>query len=200
MKIIRLSSSGERIAGISFSVITIIALGFLLFVLRSNMTVLLLCGLLAVILSGALIFYMVSILKSAVIPHPETKTLEVKGFPSYTLDLSKAVLLQTLPRKSSHITTRVMYFTDEEENILAAVPTFFIQKQGIWADPTAKEIARELGIEFQQNVPDWEFDKELRLAHEKEVAEQEKLEQQERRAKRKAYRVAKIRQRMKENK
>ena len=64
-------------------------------------------------------------------------------------------------------------------------------RQGIWADPVAKEIAAELGIDFKQNVPDWELDKEKYKEHMKEEAEREKKEAKERRQNKMKYRIEK---------
>lgn len=75
--------------------------------------------------------------------------------------------------------------------MIATVPTMFTHKQGIWADPMAKEMAQYLGIEFKQNVPDWEFDKEKYKEHQKEVAEQQRKEAKERRQKRMEQRMNK---------
>ena len=45
----------------------------------------------------------------------------------------------------------------------------------------AKEMAKELGIEFVDTVPLWEYDEEAGKQHRKEVAEQQKREVKERR-------------------
>ena len=55
----------------------------------------------------------------------------------------------------------------------------------------AKEIAAELGIDFKQNVPDWELDKEKYQEHVKEEAAREKAEAKERRKKKMQYRIEK---------
>ena len=111
----------------------------------------------------------------------QTKVLEVRGFPTnYTRDLSEAILVQTFARKSGHTTSRVIIFSDKEENIIATIPTLFTYKQGVMADPLAKEMAEALGIEFQANVPAWYYDKEAFKQHQIEEAQREKEEREER--------------------
>jgi hypothetical protein len=121
----------------------------------------------------------------------QNKTIEVRGIANFTADISKAVLLQTIGRKNSQTSVRVLVFTDEEMEIVANVPTMFTFKQGILAEPMAKEMAKELGIEFKENVPVWEYDKEAYKQHQKEAAEREKREAKERRKARFAWRIKK---------
>lgn len=184
MKEFPLSTSKERLAGISFSVMMILCFGVLLFALRNHTMLLVLVALCAVPLTVLLIFYMISISKSTCFVDKERKILEVKGFPSYTRDISNAVLLQTLSRRSGHTMTRVLVFSDAEETIIATVPTLYTFKRGLQAEPMAKEMAAYLGIEFQANVPAWEYDKEAYKQHQIEVAEAEKAERKERIARR----------------
>lgn len=181
MKEFQLSSPKERTAGIAFSGVMVVCFGVLLFALRSNIGLLIFCALCALLLTVLLGFYVVSVLKAACIWDPEKKTLEVKGFPTYTLDLSRAVLLQTLPRRSGHATVRCLVFTDAEENILATIPTLFTSRQGLLAEPFAKEMAKEMGIAFKQNIPEWEYDKEKYQEHQKQVAEEERAASRARR-------------------
>lgn len=181
MKQYHLSSRGERIAGITFSIIMPICFGILLYCLRGDLTLLLLCGLGVVLLTGLLMFYIASILKAVCIWDAATKKMEVKGFPSYTLDLSNAVLLQTLPRKSGHTIARVMVFTDAQEEIVAVVPTLFTWRSGILAEPFAKGLAQDMGIGFKENVPEWQYNKEKFKEHVKEEEAQEKAASKARR-------------------
>jgi TfoX/Sxy family transcriptional regulator of competence genes len=74
------------------------------------------------------------------------------------------------------------------------VPTYFTSKRGVLAEPLAKQMAAELGIQFQSNVPEWMYDKEARKAHDIEEAKREKEEAKAEREARKAMRVAKLRQ------
>ena len=184
MKEFPLSTKTERLAGVSFSVVMILVFAFLIFVLRNNMMLLVLVALCAVPLTALLIFYMISITKSTCFVDKETMTLEVKGYPSYSYDISSAVLLQTVSRRSSHSMTRTLVFTDAEEKIIASVPTLYTTKRGLQAEPMAKEMAAYLGIEFQANVPAWEYDKEAYKQHLKDEAEADKRERKERIARR----------------
>lgn len=180
MKEFPLSTSKERLAGISFSAAMILLFVFLLFVLRNNLMLLVLVGLCAVPLTALLIFYIISITKSTCFVDKEHRTIEVRGFPSYQLDISSAVMLQTVSRRSSHSMTRTLVFTDAQEQIVAAVPTLYTFRRGLKAEPMAKEMAAYLGLEFQANVPAWEYDKEAWKQHQIEEAEKNKKERQER--------------------
>ena len=180
MREFQLSTAKERISSVIFSVIMIACFGLLLYVLRGNTMLLLLCGLAILLLTVLMIFSVISVLTSKCIVNAETKTLEVKGFPSYTKDISSAVLLQTMARKSGHAMTRVLIFSDAEETIIASVPTLFTTRQGVQAEPMAKEMAQFLGIAFQENIPAWEYDKEKYKEHLKEVEAEEKAARKER--------------------
>ena len=180
MKEFPLSTSKERNASILFSIAAILCFGLLLFALRNNTSMLILCGLCVAPVTAILIFYIITVLKTVCILDTQNKTLEVKGFPSYTRDLSKAVLVQTLARKNGHTISRVLIFSDAEENIIATIPTLFTYKQGALADPLAKEMAEALGIEFQANVPAWHYDKEAYKQHQIDEAQREKEEREER--------------------
>ena len=184
MKEYRLSSPEERLAGISFSVVMVIVFGILLFTVRGNLTMLITCTLAVLLITVLLGFYVLSVLKAACVLDPKAKTMEVKGFPTYTVDLSGAVLLQTLPRRSGHTSVRCLVFSDTDDKIVAAVPTLFTYKQGVRAEPLAMEIAKELGIEFKENVPVWEYDKEEMKKH---LAEENEKEKAASRAKRQAF-------------
>lgn len=194
MKEFRLSTPGERAAGISFSVCAIVCFGILLYALRSNTALMIVCGLGALLISALLVYYIISAVKGVCIVDREAKTVEVKGATHYTVDVSKAVLLQTLPRKNGQTTIRVLVFSDAEEQIVATIPTMFTYRQGILADPMAKDMAKELGIGFKQNVQDWELDKKKYQEHQKEVAEQERREAKEKRQKRMEMRIQKYKQ------
>ena len=193
MKEFRLSTAAERATGIVFTAAMIAVFAALLYATRSNTMLLTVCGLGVALISVMLIIYVLSVLKAAAIVDPQNKQFHVRGVKSYTLDLSEATLLQTIARKNGQTTVRLLVFSNKEEEIIATVPTMFTFRQGIWADPVAKEIAAALGIEFKQNVPDWELDKEKYKEHMKEEAEREKKEAKERRKKRMELRVQKRR-------
>ena len=189
MKEFRLSTAAERAAGVCFTAVALFGFGALLYALRNEMFMLIFVGMGAVLVSALLVMYVLSVLKAAV--QVDGKKLHVKGVKNYTLDLSEAVLLQTIGRKNGQSTMRILVFSNKDEEIIATVPTMFTFRQGIWADPVAKEIAGEMGIEFQQNVPDWQLDKEKYKEHVQEEAEREKKEARERRQKKMALRIQK---------
>ena len=181
----QLSTKKERILSVCFCVVMIAAMGALVYALRNNTMLLILCGLFGLLLSVLMVFSVATMLKSKCIVNAETKTLEVKGNPSYTKDLSKAVLLQTIAKKSGHTMSRMLVFSDAEETVLAMVPTMYTSRQGILAEPMAKEMAQFLGIDFHENIPAWEYDKEAYEQHLKDEAEREKAERKERQEMRK---------------
>ena len=197
MKEYRLSTPNERLAGISFSVVMIIAFGILTYVLRKQIGLMLFCGLGMLLIGGMLVYYVISVVKAVCIVDNENKMIKVRGVVDYTVDVSKATMLQTLAKKNGQMFIRVLVFTDEDYNVVASIPTMFTHRQGIMADPMAKEMAADLGIAFQQNVPDWELDKKKYQEHQKEVAEQERREAKERREKRMKLRIEKRKNKMK---
>ena len=191
MKKFPLSTSAERAAGVAFTAAMLALFGLLLYALRGNLTMLLVCGLGVGLIGLLLIIYCVNVVKASVMVDSENKLIHVIGVKSYTLDLKDATLLQTFARKNGQTTVRLLVFSDKEDEIVASVPTMYTFRQGIWADPVAKEIAAELGIDFKQNVPDWELDKEKYKEHMKEEAEREKKEAKERRQNKMKYRIEK---------
>ena len=191
MKKFPLSTSAERAAGVAFTAAMLALFGLLLYALRGNLTMLLVCGLGVGLIGLLLIIYCVNVVKASVMVDSENKLLHVIGVKSYTLDLKDATLLQTFARKNGQTTVRLLVFSDKEDEIVASVPTMYTFRQGIWADPVAKEIAAELGIDFKQNVPDWELDKEKYKEHMKEEAERERKEAKERRQNKMKYRIEK---------
>lgn len=185
MKEFQLSTPKERIASTAFSAAIIVCFGILLYALRNNTVLLIVTGLFALLISAILVFYVISVWKSLCVLNTETRMLEVKGYPSYTRDLSKAVLVQTVERKNGQSVSRALVFSDVEENIVAVIPTLFTYKQGALADPLAKKMADALGIDFKANVPAWYYDKDKFKEHQKEEAEAEKAASKERREMRK---------------
>jgi len=197
MKEFRMSTAAERLAGVCFTAAVIACFGVLLYSLRSQTGLMIASGLGVLLLSALLVIYAVNVFKAAVVVDAGKKSLLVRGMKEYTVDVSKAVLLQTVAKKNGQSTVRVLVFSDENEQIVAVVPTMFTFRQGMWADPMARELAKELGIEFKQNVPDWEFDKEKYKEHVKEESEREKREARERRQKKMQKRIQKRKNQMK---
>lgn len=200
MKKYPLSTKAERIAGIAFSILAIAVLGFLLYALRSDLTILLLTSVGVAFVVVVLVLYMMNVTKAVIVYDPEGRTLKVQGFRERTVDLNKVACLQTLTVKSGHVESRSLAFSDAEGNMVAVVPTYFTSKRGVAAEPMAKAMAADLGIDFQANVPEWEYDEEARKAHEIEVAKQEKEDAKKRREAKAALRVAKLRKKYGQNK
>lgn len=198
MKKFQLSTPAERTAGIAFALIMSIALIALLFLLREDMTVMLFTAAGVVLIVGILVLYVLNVAKAACVYEPATNTLKVLGFQERSIDLSKVTCLQTITVKSGHVESRSLAFTDAEGALVAVVPTYFTSRRGVLAEPMAKEMAAELGLEFQANVPAWEYDEEARKAHDIEVAQQEKDDAKQRKEAKKAMREAKIRRKMDE--
>lgn len=195
MKEFRMSNLADRIAGVIAALGTTAAFVALLYNLRSNIVLMLFCGLGAVLICGLLVLYARNVFRAVCIADAETKKLEVRGIKDYTVDVSKATLMQTTIRKNGQSSVRVILFSDEEDQIIAVVPTMYSFRGGIWADPVAKEMAEHLGIAFQQNVPDWEFDRKKYQEHVKEEDERQRKEAKERRQKKMQMRIQKIKNR-----
>lgn len=193
MKKFPLSTAAERAAGTGFTAAMIAVFALLLYALRGNTMLLITCGLGVALISVMLIIYVISVLKASATVDSEKKLLHVSGVKNYTLDLKEATMLQTFARKNGQTTVRLLVFSDRDDEIIASVTTMFTFRQGIWADPVAKEIAAELGIKFKQTVPDWEFDKELYKKHMQEEAERQRKEAKERRQKKMQLRINKRR-------
>lgn len=198
MKKYPLSTQAERNLGILFSAVMIFVLGLLVYALRANLTYLLLVGFCVVLVVGILILYVLNVMKAACIYEPQTNSLKVLGFQERTIDLNKVSCLQTITVKTGQVESRALAFTDEEGAMVAVVPTYFTSKRGVMAEPMAKQMAQDMGIAFQANVPEWEYDEEARKNHEIEVAQQEKEEAKARREGKKKLMQAKIQKRMAE--
>ena len=193
MKKFPLSTAAERAAGTGFTAAMIALFALLLYAVRGNTMLLITCGLAVALISVMLIIYVISVLKASATVDSEKKLLHVSGVKNYTLDLKEATMLQTFARKNGQTTVRLLVFSDRDDEIIASVTTMFTFRQGIWADPVAKEIAAELGIKFKQTVPDWEFDKELYKKHMQEESERQRKEAKERRQKKMQMRINKRR-------
>lgn len=198
MKNYPLSTPAERTVGIIFSVIMIGVLGFLLFVLRNDLAIFLLTAAAVLLVVSILCLYILNVNKAAIVYDPVASTLKVHGFQERSIDLNQVACLQTITVKSGHVESRSLAFTDADGRMVAVVPTYFTSKRGVAAEPMAKAMAADLGIEFQANVPEWEYDEEARKAHEIEVEKQRKEDAKKRKADRAAYRKAQIRKRQKE--
>lgn len=191
MKEFRLSTPGERLASIAFSVLMVICFGGLLFLLRNNLGLLIVCGIATALLTLLLGVYVYNVLRTVCIADPEKKTLTYQGINGKVFDLTNAVQLQTLPKRNGQTVIRTLVFSDEEDMIVAVVPTMFTYRQGMMAEPMAEEMAQVLGIRFKRNVPEWEFDKALYKQHIKEEAEREKAESKARREAKMKHRINK---------
>ena len=196
MKKYPLSTPAERTAGIAFSVFFIAVLGFLLYVLRNNLTIFLLAAIGVLLISVILILYIMNVTKAAIICDPAAKKITVQGFREWSFDLEQVTCLQTITVKSGHVESRSLAFSNAEGAVVAIVPTYFTSNRGMAAEPMAKGMAADLGIEFQANVPEWEYDEDARKAHEIEVAQQQKEDAKKRRAAKAALRQAKMRKRI----
>lgn len=191
MKKYPLSTAAERATGISFSILTIGLLGLLLYALRGNLPVFLLTTVIVAVVVIVLVLYILNVSKAVIVYDPKSRVLKVHGFKLRTIDLNEVTCLQTITVKSGQVEGRSLAFSDADGGVVAIVPTYFTSKRGVSAEPMAKAMAADLGIEFQANVPEWEYDEEARKAHEAEVAKQEKEEALKRRKAKAALRVAK---------
>lgn len=195
MKEFRLSRTSDRVAGVISAASTTAAFAALLYAVRGDIALLIFCGLGALLICGLLFLYARNVFRAVCIADAGTKQLQVRGIKDYTVDVSGATLMQTIAKKNGQSTVRMIVFSDEEDRILATVPTMYTFRGGIWADPVAREMAEYLGIAFQQNVPDWEFDKKKYQEHIKEESERQRKEAKDRRRKKAQLRMQKLKNR-----
>ena len=191
MKEFRLSTPGERLASIAFSALIVIGFGALLFILRDNLGLLIICCLCTGLLTLLLGVYIYNVLRTVCIVDPEKKVLTYKGINGKVFDLTNVVQLQTLPKRNGQTSIRTLVFSDEDDMVVAVIPTMFTYRQGKMAEPMAEEMAKVLGIRFKRNIPEWEFDKELYKQHLKEEAAQQKAEHKARQDAKMKYRINK---------
>jgi Na+-transporting NADH:ubiquinone oxidoreductase subunit NqrC len=193
MKKFYLSTPTDRILGIGFSLIMSAVMVLLVYVLRSNLAIMLLIGVFVTLVLVILAIYVLNVGKAACIIDPNSHVLRITGVQDRSIDLDKVACLQTIPVKSGHIETRSLAFTDAEGDTVAIVPTYFCTKRGVLTEPMAMGLAKELNIQFQANVPAWYYDKEARKIHDEEERQKEKEEAKADRERRIAARAAKLR-------
>lgn len=193
MKKFYLSTPKERIFGILFSVIMSAVLLLLIFVLREDFAIMLTVCLGVALVIIILALYVINVGRASIIYDPQSRILRVTGFQERHIDLDKVARLETIPMKSGHTQSRSLAFTDVQGDVVAIVPTYFTSKQGVWAEPMAMELAKELNVEFRANVPAWYYDKEARRIHDEEERQREKEEAKADRERRAAARAAKLR-------
>ena len=179
MKSHRLSSAGERICAILISVILILSMVLICWLLSTDVLSFVICILAAVLVSAGLLFYAANLMKAAVIFDGENHRLQIKGIPDFSVNIADTVSLETVGNKMGPVATRTLIFRDSGEEVVATVPTFFIANQGAQAEPMAMVLAEEMGITFKASLEPWEYDKELRKQHMKDLAEAEKQERKE---------------------
>ena len=141
MKKYPLSTPAERTAGIVFSVFFIAVLGFLLYVLRNNLTIFLLAAIGVLLISVILILYIMNVTKAAIICDRAAKKITVQGFREWSFDLEQVTCLQTITVKSGHVESRSLAFSNAEGAVVAIVPTYFTSNQHRNIDLLAVSIA-----------------------------------------------------------
>lgn len=179
MKIYRLSSAAERFVAVVISVILILSMILLCCLLSRDAFSLIICILCSLLVSAALVFYVANLMKAALIPNADG-LMDIKGIPDTHVDISKAVSLETAALKTGPVATRTLIFRGEAGEVVTSVPAFFTANQGAQAEPLAMELAEAMGLDFNPTLEPWEYDKQLRKQHMKEVALEEK-EQRRRR-------------------
>jgi len=179
MKNYRLSSASERIAGLGISAIMLLCMMVLVIALSGDFLSFFICLICCLLVAAGLGLYVANLYKAACVPHPEDGKLTVKGFPDYTVDLSEAVSLETAAYKNGPMATRTLIFTGSKGDVVCSVPTFFTVHQGAQAEPLAMELAEALGLTFKPSLEVWEYDKQARKEHQKQLAEEEKAARRE---------------------
>jgi hypothetical protein len=183
-----------------FSALISAVLIFFIIVLKADPAVYAVALLGVVMVVGILVLYVLNVSKAACVVEPGSRILKVTGAQTRTIDLTQAACLETIAIKTGHVETRSLMFTDAEGGKIAVIPTYFTSKRGVLAEPMAKELAQALDLEFFENVPLWAYDKEAMKEHEIEVAKQQKEEAKARKEAKMAFRVEKMRKKMRETK
>ena len=192
MKTFRLSSKRERVLGIVFSLISIVCFIMLLVALRRDPAILVLTAMGVLLVGSVLGVYVYTVARAACTADPEGKKLHVAGLRDYTLDLSNATTLETIGVKNGHVIGRALIFTDADGGLVGSVPTMFTSRQGVMAEPMAMELAKALGLSFKANLNPWDYDDEARIAHDKQVAQENKIAAKARREAKIKYRMQKM--------
>lgn len=196
MKTYRLSSLGERLAAILISATAIFCMILLCFALRTDLLSMIICVPASLLVCLVLAFYVVNLMKAAVVLFPENKVLTLRGIPDSTVSIEGAVCLETTGIKVGPLSARSLIFRNEAGDVVASVPAFFTANQGVQAEPLAMELAAVLGLTFKPTLEPWEYDKKLRKQHLQELAQAEKEQRRQnwRRLKEKLLRKAKAEQ------
>lgn len=174
-----LSSAAERLFAVVISAVLILFMVLLCILLSGDLLSLIICVIASALVGLALLFYVVNLLKASVIPNREDSILEIKGIPDSFVYTLNAVSLETMAFQNGPVSTRTMVFRDADGEVVASVPTFFTANKGAMAEPLAMELASVMGIAFCPSLAPWEYDKEQRKAHQKELALEEKEQRRE---------------------
>lgn len=179
MKRFSLCSARERITASILCVMLIVCMVLLICILRFDLFSVLICTVACLAVGAGLVFYVMNLYRCGITVGKGESTLLVHGFPEYKVDLKGAVNVQTAAFKNGPVATRTLVFCDEAGNAVASIPTFFTVNQGAYAEPLARELANELGMVFHATVPVWEYDKEERREHRKQLELEEKQRRRE---------------------
>lgn len=179
MKRFSLCSARERITASILCAVLTVCMGILIYILRFDLLSLLICAVACIAVGAGLVFYVLNLYRCGITVRKGASTLLVHGFPEYTVDLKEAVSLQTAAFKNGPVATRTLVFFDEAGNIVASIPTFFTANQGAYAEPMARELADSLGLAFCATVPVWEYDKDARREHQKQLEAEQKQRRRE---------------------
>lgn len=190
MKKYRLCSPMERFTGLLVSLACVACMVLLVVALRGDVLMMVICGAAGLLVAAGLTFYIVNLFRTACVPDVEQGKMLVRGLPDWSFDLTGTVSLETAEFKNGPMATRTLVFRDEAGEVTASVPTFFTANQGAQAEPLAMELAKALELSFLPKLEPWEYDKEKRKEHEKELARAKK---EERRAKIRALKAKLLR-------
>lgn len=178
MNSFRLSSPGERAAGVVVSAVMAAGLLLLVIFLWGDWLACLVCIAAGLLLTAGLGLYVANLLKAACVPLGREKLI-IRGVPEETLELSSAVCLETVPQSSGPVARRMLVFTDAQGAVVASVPTYFTRNQGAQAEPVARELAAAMGLRFQPSLEPWEYDPQARKEHQAQQQAREKAARRE---------------------
>lgn len=181
MKTIRLSSNFEKRSAALLAALIILALVFVL--TRGGMSVggilvmILCCGLCLTLVVG----YLVVLIRAAIRIDGEDK-LTVCGLGSYSENIGASVAVKTVEVSIGAVKSRAILLLDDNQDKLSMINTFFTAREGVMAEPAAKELAAALGLKFIASLEPWRYDKQEKKRYEQEARLKKKEKRQHRKS------------------
>lgn len=173
MKRFRLSSATERCAITAILVGMILLFSLLIIMMWSSPVKPLLIGsaIFLVLLYGTYVF---SVWNAICEIDQVDGKIRVFGLRTITLDISGSHSICTREFEMGSNLSRRILFLDVNGSVIGAFGTFFLARRGVQAEQLANRLAQELHLVFVPSLQTWEYDREARKEHEKQLAEEAK--------------------------